>query len=474
MAFVKNTATNTRRPLAMKLSRKQVRCKTLPVPVVRFEDQQLTSFAGLFLFQLLFAGLHLRERLRACFRRWSSERAYDPAGIVLGLILHLILGFRQLRDSRYYRDDPMVHRVLGARRLPDVATVSRILAATDADDVAELRHLCRQFGLERLGALGLRRVTVDFDGSVIRTGRWAEGTAVGYNRAKKGQRSYYPLFCTVAQTGQVFDVHHRPGNVHDSNGAEAFIVACVECLQQALPGVQVEVRMDSAFFSDAILSHLDRLGVEFTVSVPFERLAELKKLVEDRRYWRRLDGEHGYFELRWKPKSWPSRHRFIVVRHRVAIRDKAPVQLDLFVPFIYGFECKVVMTNKTIRAREVVRFHNGRGAQEGVFAELKSQGQLDYVPTQTLAGNQIFMLSAVLAHNLNRELQMMACSRTRTTTPRRPPLWEFEQLETFRRKLVQRAGRFTQPQGRSTLTMSANPAVQDELLHYKAALEKAA
>src|SRR5260370_6506077 len=209
----------------------------------------------------------------------------------------------------------MVPRVLGARRLPEVATVSRILAATDAADAAELRHLCRQFGLERLGALGLRRVTEDSDGSVVRTGRWAEGTAVGYNRAKKGQRSYYPLFCTVAQTGQVFDVHHRPGNVHDSNGAEAFIVACVECLQQALPGVQVEVRMDSAFFSDAILSHLDRLGVEVTVSVPFERLAELKKLVEGRRYWRPLDGEHGYFELRCKTKRWPGLPRFIVATH---------------------------------------------------------------------------------------------------------------------------------------------------------------
>ena len=146
-------------------------------------------------------GLHLRERLRACFRRWSSGRAYGPAGIVLGLILHLVLGFRQLRDSRYYRDDPMVHRVLGVRRLPDVATVSRILAAADGDSVAELQDLCRQLVVDRLAALGQRRVTLDFDGSVIRTGRWAEGTAVGYNRAKKGQRSYYPLFCTVAQTG---------------------------------------------------------------------------------------------------------------------------------------------------------------------------------------------------------------------------------------------------------------------------------
>ena len=76
--------------------------------------------------------------------------------------------------------------------------------------------------LDRVQALELRRLTLDFDGSVIGTGRSAEGTAVGFNKKKKGQRSYYPLFCTVAQTGQAFDVLHRSGNVHDSNGAEDF------------------------------------------------------------------------------------------------------------------------------------------------------------------------------------------------------------------------------------------------------------
>ncbi|MFK7890101.1 MAG: hypothetical protein AB8B63_04745 [Granulosicoccus sp.] len=45
-----------------------------------------------------------------------------------------------------------------------------------------------------------------------------EGTAVGFNKSKKGQRRDYPLYCTtVAQTGQVQDVFNRSGNVHDSN-----------------------------------------------------------------------------------------------------------------------------------------------------------------------------------------------------------------------------------------------------------------
>jgi hypothetical protein len=368
----------------------------------------------------------------------------------------------------------MVQRVLGLNRLPDVATLSRLLATTDSDSVTSLRQLIRQLALQALIALGLRRLTLDFDGSVIGTGRCAEGTAVGFNRKKKGQRSYYPLFCTIAQTGQVFDVFHRPGNVHDSNGAREFILACINTVREALPGVHIEVRMDGAFFSDALVTLLTDLGVEFTISVPFERFVELKGKIESRRFWQRLNEDLGFFELQWKPKAWSRRYRFLFVRTRSVIRDKEPVQLDLFVPQVYGYEFKVVVTNKKTRAREVIRFHNGRGAQEGVFAELKSQGQLDYVPTQTLSGNQVFLLSAVLAHNLNRDLQMITREPSRDTTPQRSPLWQFERLETLRLKLINRAGRLNQPQGRLTLTMSTNPAVQKELLHYRAKLEEAA
>jgi len=457
----------------VKLSRSQVRRKTSVLPILRFEDQKLTSFSGLLLFHLLFSRLQLKERLRRCFRPLRAT-AYDLPLIVLGLILHLLLGFRQLRDAAYYRDDPMVHRVLGLNRLPDVATVSRLLASADADGVACLRQLGRQLVLERLSQLNLRRITLDFDGSVIGTGRRAEGTAVGFNRNKKGQRSYYPLFCTVAQTGQVFDVLHRSGNVHDSNGAETFVQACVELVQEALPGIQVEVRMDSAFFSDALVRRLEQLGVEFTLSVPFERFVALKSAIEQRRVWRSLGSGRWYFELPWKPKSWQHRHRFLVVRSQTTVRDPGPVQLDLFVPQVVGYEFKVVLTNKSTGARSVVDFHDGRGAQEGVFAELKSQGQLDYVPTQRLAGNQIFLLCAILAYNLNRELQMTVQPPSRGTASQRPPLWKFERLHTLRGKLLQRAGRFTAPQGRLILTMSANQAVREDLLHYMEILQKAA
>ncbi|MBG90122.1 MAG: hypothetical protein CMO80_24935 [Verrucomicrobiales bacterium] len=41
------------------------------------------------------------------------------------------------------------------------------------------------------------------------TARHAEGTAIGFNKRKKGQRSYYPPCCMIAQTGQALDLHHH-------------------------------------------------------------------------------------------------------------------------------------------------------------------------------------------------------------------------------------------------------------------------
>jgi len=458
----------------MKCCKAAIHRKTHRIPEIKFEDQRLTSFAGLVLYQALFSRLGLKQQLSSCFRHLKVSPIFGHGVVVLLLVVHLLLGYRRLQDMRYYADDPMVHRLLGLKRLPDVATVSRTLAGLDATGVANLRNLIRQRVLGRLAALGLARITLDFDGSVLSTGRFAEGTAVGFNRKKKGQRSYYPLFCTVAQTGQVLDVWHRPGNVHDSNGAQDFILACVREIKAILPRATIEARMDSAFFSDDIVRLLDREGVEFTVSVPFERFAALKTLIENRKRWRRLDGQCSFFETDWKPAKWKDRYRFVFIRNQNRKQYKGAVQLDLFVPYEYGYDFKVIVTNKPVSAKKALAFHNGRGAQEGVFAELKSQTQMDYVPTRKQAGNQVYLLSAVLAHNLNREMQMLCFEKQRNTTEKRAPLWCFEQLGTLRRKLIQRAGRLTKPQGKLTLTMSANPAVKSELLHYLDTLKQAA
>ena len=80
-----------------------------------------------------------------------------------------------------YRNDEVVRRAVGLRRLPDVSTVSRALAGMDGRGVDKVRAANRELVVGRLRTLRPGRATVDFDGSVLGTKRRAEGTAAGYN-----------------------------------------------------------------------------------------------------------------------------------------------------------------------------------------------------------------------------------------------------------------------------------------------------
>jgi len=427
------------------------------------EKQTFTSFSGLIVFQKLFIGLRLKAKLKSCFKNNLLQGVIQHHSIMLMLIIHILLGYRELRDQQFYADDPMVKRLLGMDQLPSVSSISRVLSNIKSTDVDNVRQLGKDIVLNRLSDLMLARITIDFDGSVLSTTRRAEGSAVGFNKKKKGARSYYPLFCTIAQTGQVFDFHHRPGNVHDSNGADTFIAACIKQIRVGTAtNAIIESRMDSAFFSDQVVTMLDTSNVEFTQSVPFERFPELKKYVENNSDWIEYDDEHAFFELDWKPDSWEEKDfRFIAVRREVKKQIKGPIQLDLFVPYDYKYEFKVILTNKKTQANTVLMFHNGRGSQESIFSELKSQAQMDYVPTNTKNGNQIYLLATIFAHNLTRELQMKTLVADRATTPKRAALWAFEKIGSLRKKLIQRAGRITKPGGVTTLTMASNQAVKD-------------
>ena len=149
----------------MKCSKASLYRKTHRIPEIRFEDQRLTSFAGLILFQSLFTRIGLKQKLSNCFQHLKVSPIFGHGFTVMLLIVHLLLGYRQLQDIRYYRDDPVVRRLLGVKRLPDVATISRSLAGMDTHSVEKLRRLNRRQVLQRIKDLGLARITLDFDGS---------------------------------------------------------------------------------------------------------------------------------------------------------------------------------------------------------------------------------------------------------------------------------------------------------------------
>ena len=466
--------TETRRPPQVKSSKSQIYTKFHKIPEINFEERQLTSFAGILIFQLLFKRLGLKNKLKRCFSHLKLSPIFGHHIIVLLLIVHLLLGFRRLREVDYYREDPMVLRLLGLRKLADVSTISRSLSLLDDKSVYNVRRLSRSFVISGLQREQFPRLTMDFDESVLSTKGHAEGSAIGFNKVKKGARSYYPLFCTIAQTGQFFDMHHRPGNVHDSNGAAEFMKACFHKMRSQMPGAILESRMDGAFFNQDIISLMTVKRVRFTASVPFARFTELKKLIEDCDSWTDIDDQWSYFETQWRPKSWDTEFRFVFTRRKVKKALKGPLQLDLFEPVDREYQYKVVVTNKTESANAVVLFHNGRGSQEAIFGNAKNDTALSVITSKRLVANQVFTLSSMMAHNFSQEMQMIAHRSSGMAKPKRPSAWKFQKLDTIRHRILQRAGRFTKPGGKLTLTMNSNQAVKKDLLHFLDAMQKAA
>ena len=66
----------------MKFSKQAILARVHKIPSIRFEDQQLTSFGGAIVFQMLFQRLNLKARLKQCFRPVKGSAVFGPHRIV--------------------------------------------------------------------------------------------------------------------------------------------------------------------------------------------------------------------------------------------------------------------------------------------------------------------------------------------------------------------------------------------------------
>ena len=84
--------------------------------------------------------------------------------------------------------------------------------------------------------------------------------------------------------------------------------------------------------------------------------------------------DESFFENKVSLKSWSiARHRFVFVRQSCKTQRKEPLQLDLFQAYDLNYQYKAILTNKSTIAQNTIKYHEGRGTQEGIFAELKPQ-----------------------------------------------------------------------------------------------------
>jgi len=400
---------------------------------IEFVPQQLTSFGGLELLRRYVQRLDLAARLRrACAALGGDYSGASLSPLILAL---LYAGARRLEHLRYLAGDPLITRFCGVAQVPTPRTVSHWLQ--------------------------LPRLTIDVDGPVIRTGATVAWAFRGFNPHHRKDPSYYPLVAHLARTGHILRLKNRPGNVHDSKQAVAFLRELLDGLRARLGrALPVECRMDAAFCQRAVFRLLAARRCAYASTVGYWSWLPLKQLAAARQRWESLAPDVTGFMTDLPIPQWNLSLRVMIYRTHVQHETPKNFQLDLFTPDDGHFEYYAVATNMPLGLLALYAFVCGRGAQEKTFGELKGKFALDVVPTRHYGANSAWQQLSILAHNVARSFQLDTLAEPTPRSRKRTYAYLLRSMRTLRFLLIARAGRLTRVDGRNVLRLAANLATE--------------
>ncbi len=457
----------------MRLSRNRIRARVKSDLSIVFSGEKISAHGGLELFRRFLVAIDLPSRVRAAFRNTPLDGDYGAVRMVMLLIGLLVIGGLRVTHLAFVGTDPILLRFAGLHLTPSDRTVVAWLKAFNPQMLEKLSELMRDLVYDQVERCRLTRLTIDLDGTVLRTGAKVDGAERGFNPHHPKDPSYYPLTAHLAQLGQILRIWNRPGNVHDSHNAAGFL-RCVFADLRVRFGhrLPVELRMDGAFFHPEIFSFLDGERVDYALKVPMWKWLGLRPVIASRRRWTRVDAYIEGFETRLKIDKWDRTERVVVYRKHVDHESRKNFQLDLFSPDNGHYEYSAVATNKALGVPALWHFMAGRGAHEKTLAELKSQVAFATIPTNDRYANATWQLLSVLTLNLIRSFPITTGAARRPRTRNRTFACVFQSLATMRFELIQQPVRIARPTGRPQLRFAVSPALRSRIRHCQQSIQR--
>ena len=123
------------------------------------------------------------HRQRAPEHRRHPWLGGDYGGARLALLLLALpyVGARRLEHLQYLVGDPLVRRFAGLARVPTARTVSNWLRRFTQATLRPLVRLNQELVLDTLARLNVPRLTLDVDGTIVRTGATVAWAFRGFN-----------------------------------------------------------------------------------------------------------------------------------------------------------------------------------------------------------------------------------------------------------------------------------------------------
>lgn len=296
----------------------------------------------------------------------GSNRGYRPVQIIQSFWLSIWSGGNRYTHLEVIRYDRVLQKLFGWKQMPGYKAYQRyFLKYTYAINHKVFHRLYQWFFTQ----LQFDNYTLDFDSTIFTRYGEQQGARKGYNPKKPGRKSHHPLMAFVSDCRMVANFWLRSGDSSASNNFESFLLDTLAKLRGKIVGL---MRLDSGFYSDTIMSLLERMKYNYILSARL--YYPLQVLIARHKLWLKLDNGVEIAELEYQAGEWQAPRRIIVVRQEKELRPRsAGKQLSLFEEdeIIGQYRYSAYVTNLDLPAREVWNIYRGRADSENRIKELK-------------------------------------------------------------------------------------------------------
>jgi len=358
---------------------------------VEFTDNKLTGNAGLVHLGRFAKKLRLQNILERHISISRGENAkYDVPTAIIMLMLGALSGVKHLSHMILLKTDTVIRQLCGWDSFPHNSTFGRVFKLFQPVHCHELSEAENEARRKVWSKKWVGRVTLDLDSSVRGVYGSQEGAAKGYNPLKKGQKSYHPLFCFIAENRECLHNWFRCGDAYSANGAVEFVKECYSRLPKRV--WLIIWRGDRAFFNGKTMDTIEERQGQYLFKVSFKGLGKLL-MAQSWRPLRRRPGWEGA-EFEYSCHGWKRARRFVAVRRLVQENTEG----RLFPQPQYEFFCYV--TNLDLTPWKAHKFYGKRATSENWIEWCKNQMAAGSILSQDFWANSAMFQTCILAYNL--------------------------------------------------------------------------
>jgi hypothetical protein len=382
-----------------------------------FSGGQITGDAGLLLLRAFDECHHLTRDWAALLddSRCGKRVQHDAAALLRQRVYQIVAGYEDANDADLLRYDPALQIVADQKlgqALGSQPTLSRWENAPSACSLVYLNdalvdqfiRLCRHQVRER------GEILLDIDSTDDPTHGKQQ---LSFFNGAYDQHMYHPLLVFERHTGYLLSVRLRRGNASSHARIVPMLLRIVPRLQQAFPGVVIQLRGDAGFALPLLYDFCEFFGIRYALGIPtnsvFQRRAEPLQKKLRRRYRRSKQPQRSYSSFPHRARSW---------LHQRRICYKAEYST-------VGTNLRFVVTNLPGRAGDIFAFYNDRGECENRIEEFKNGFCADRLSCHRFLANAFRLLLHAFAYNLVNLFRLRQL----------PESWRSTQIETLRARL---------------------------------------